>query len=177
MKLSKWCCLVGFLLVAEPGVSRAAQFDDFEYVINGTAVTVTKYTGAGGAVVIPDSIDGLPVTRIGNYAFVDRTDLTKPSWSSVGTNTLFNGTASFTDPESAARPARFYRLWEITPPRGEISVPRRPGPGVPDRRPRFPGCAGPSSVNQAVQRSGFLAGGVAAWANGNSRAAVAARKP
>jgi len=42
----------------------------FTYTINtnGT-ITITKYTGSGGAVTIPDTINGLPVTSIGNAAF------------------------------------------------------------------------------------------------------------
>jgi hypothetical protein len=40
-----------------------------EYVTNNGAITVTKYNGPGGAVNIPDAIDGLPVTGIGDLAF------------------------------------------------------------------------------------------------------------
>ncbi|HEU0008311.1 MAG TPA: leucine-rich repeat domain-containing protein [Verrucomicrobiae bacterium] len=48
----------------------------FQYsTINGT-ITITYYTGPGGAVVIPDTIDGLPVTSIGNSAFSHCTSLT-----------------------------------------------------------------------------------------------------
>lgn len=42
---------------------------DFLYASNGTEVRINKYVGAGGNVVIPDYIDGLPVTRIADYAF------------------------------------------------------------------------------------------------------------
>jgi hypothetical protein len=42
---------------------------DFTYTATATEVTITGYTGPGGAVVIPASIDGTPVTAIGNEAF------------------------------------------------------------------------------------------------------------
>ena len=43
-----------------------AQFD---YTIENGMITVTGYTGPGGDVIIPDTVDGLPVTNIGDYAF------------------------------------------------------------------------------------------------------------
>ena len=41
---------------------------DFEYFVNddGTSVTITRYVGQGGDVVIPSKIDGYDVTIIGN---------------------------------------------------------------------------------------------------------------
>ena len=42
---------------------------DFEYEIDEGRVTITGYTGKDRDVVIPDEIEGLPVTRIGSYAF------------------------------------------------------------------------------------------------------------
>ena len=38
------------------------------------------------------------------------TDIAKPTWTSVSTNTLTDGTATFTDPDWAQYPARFYRV-------------------------------------------------------------------
>lgn len=50
---------------------------DYQYRINNDeTVTITKYTGVGGEVVIPDTIDEKSVTSIGNYAFRNCTDLT-----------------------------------------------------------------------------------------------------
>ena len=49
---------------------------DFEYEIDDSEVTITNYTGAGGDVVVPDTIDGLPVTAIGDNAFCYCTSLT-----------------------------------------------------------------------------------------------------
>ena len=68
--------LVGFFLVAGLMPAQAAQLGDFSYESSGTAVTITKYIGPGGVVTIPDTINGLPVTRIGDGSFSWRTSLT-----------------------------------------------------------------------------------------------------
>ena len=49
---------------------------DFEYEVEDGKVTITGYTGNGGDVVIPDEIEGLPVTCIGDNAFCYCTGLT-----------------------------------------------------------------------------------------------------
>jgi len=56
--------------------STAVRAQDFTYTINGGAVTITGYAGLGGAVVIPDSIEGLPVRVIWAGAFNRCTSLT-----------------------------------------------------------------------------------------------------
>ncbi len=48
-------------------------------MITNGSVTITKYTGADTYVVIPDTIDGLPVTALGDLAFDDSMNLTKVS--------------------------------------------------------------------------------------------------
>ena len=48
----------------------------FNYTTNNGTITITGYTGPGGAVAIPDTINGLPVTRIGDSAFDGETSLT-----------------------------------------------------------------------------------------------------
>src|SRR5438445_6062883 len=54
-----------FLLILPAAVQ--AQFD---YVTNDdNTITITGYTGPGGDVTIPNTINGLPVTFIGDYAF------------------------------------------------------------------------------------------------------------
>lgn len=53
----------------------AAQHGDFEYADKGTTISITNYLGAGGAVDIPASIVGKPVTEIGDSAFL-RTGIT-----------------------------------------------------------------------------------------------------
>ena len=53
------------LLLTLPAVVQA----QFNYTTNNGTITITGYTGPGGAVAIPDTINGLPVTSIGDYAF------------------------------------------------------------------------------------------------------------
>ena len=48
----------------------------FTYTTNHGAITITRYTGSGGAVVIPSSTNGYPVTGIGDSAFGGYTSLT-----------------------------------------------------------------------------------------------------
>src|ERR1035438_9088035 len=64
--------LVALLLLAAPVMVQA----QFTYTTNNGAITITGYTGPGGAVIIPDKTDGLPVTSIGNKAFGESTNLT-----------------------------------------------------------------------------------------------------
>src|SRR5665213_3302928 len=60
------------LLLALPAVAQA----QFGYTTNNGAITITGYTGPGGAVTIPSAINGLPVTRIGDKAFYYCSSLT-----------------------------------------------------------------------------------------------------
>jgi hypothetical protein len=64
----KWlagCVLPLLLLLVVPAVN--AQFN---YTNNNGAITITRYTGTNLAVVIPSTIDGLPVTSIGDQALL-----------------------------------------------------------------------------------------------------------
>jgi hypothetical protein len=75
--------LIAALLIFLPIVSEA----QFRFTTNNGAITITKYTGSGGAVVIPSSTNGYPVTSIGDYAFDDSglTSVTIPnSVTSIG---------------------------------------------------------------------------------------------
>src|ERR1039458_2014069 len=55
-----------------------APWVPFRYYTNSdnATVTITAYTGPGGAVIIPGAINGLPVTSIENEAFSSGTSLT-----------------------------------------------------------------------------------------------------
>jgi len=53
--------------------------DDYAYTLNGGNATITGYRGAGGAVVIPSTLDGHPVAAIGDYAFSSCSSLTSVS--------------------------------------------------------------------------------------------------
>jgi BspA type Leucine rich repeat region (6 copies)/Concanavalin A-like lectin/glucanases superfamily/Immunoglobulin I-set domain len=61
------------LLLTLPSVVQA----QFAYTTNNSHITITKYTGSGSVVTIPDTIDGLLVTSIGNQAFFESTSLTR----------------------------------------------------------------------------------------------------
>jgi hypothetical protein len=67
-------CVTGglALLLSLPAVGQA----QFTYTTNDGTITITGYTGAGGAVIIPSTIDGLPVTSIGFNAFSSCSSLT-----------------------------------------------------------------------------------------------------
>jgi len=60
------------LLLALPAAVEA----QFNYTTNNGTITITKYTGFGGALFIPSTINGLPVTSIGGGAFSQCTRLT-----------------------------------------------------------------------------------------------------
>lgn len=58
------------------GFNSVAQVP-FQYVVESNgAITINDYTGPGGKVEIPGSIDGSPVTSIGDSAFAWSADLT-----------------------------------------------------------------------------------------------------
>jgi hypothetical protein len=66
-------CSLTFLLLTFliflPLSAFALQSGDFTYVVSDGNVTITNYTGLGGVVVIPATIDGMPVVSIGDSAF------------------------------------------------------------------------------------------------------------
>lgn len=71
------CPLLRSLIAILLSVIRLqAQQADYEYVTNNGQITITKYIGPGGAVQIPFSIDGFPVTRIGASCFESNSTVT-----------------------------------------------------------------------------------------------------
>lgn len=57
-------------------ISASAEvYGDFEYEIIDGTIEITRYTGDGGDVVIPSTINGKKVTSIGNNAFFGVKDL------------------------------------------------------------------------------------------------------
>ena len=84
------------LLLAVPAVAQA----QFAYSVNNGAVTITGYTGPGGAVVIPSEVNSLPVSGIGDWAFFCCTSLTgvtiPNSVTSIGVY-AFGGCTSLTN--------------------------------------------------------------------------------
>jgi BspA type Leucine rich repeat region (6 copies) len=55
--------------------SSAPMQNQMIYVTNNGAITITKFTGPGGDVVIPSTINDLPVTGIGDAAFYESLNL------------------------------------------------------------------------------------------------------
>jgi hypothetical protein len=80
---------------------------EWMYTTNGCCeITITNYTGPGGAVTIPDKITNLPVTSIGNYAFLSKSTVSSVTIStnvtSIGFMAFFGSTSltSVTIPNS-----------------------------------------------------------------------------
>ena len=49
--------------------ASAATEGDFSYSINDETAEITDYSGSAAELVIPDTLGGYPVTRIGSSAF------------------------------------------------------------------------------------------------------------
>lgn len=75
---------------------------DFSYSVNedGAGVTVTGWSGSDAEVVIPGMLENLPVTEIGSWAFLNKTEITSvtvpDSVTGIGTN-AFNGCSALTE--------------------------------------------------------------------------------
>ena len=62
--------IVATLTVAAPtGTTADGLGYTISYTNNSGQIAITGYSGAGGAVTIPDTLYGLPVTRINDYAY------------------------------------------------------------------------------------------------------------
>jgi len=68
--------MIVFMAVLFPVKAEALQSGEFTYEIYDGTVTITGYTGNGGAVAIPSVIDGFSVTRIGGQAFAEKHKIT-----------------------------------------------------------------------------------------------------
>jgi hypothetical protein len=77
--------ITGFLLVLLLCLPSLVQAQ-FTYTTNNGAITITGYTGLGGEVSIPDTINGLPVKSIGDSAFSSSSNLTSVKISNGVTN-------------------------------------------------------------------------------------------
>lgn len=73
MRITKTLQAAVLAMAAQGLYSTQAQFDT--KTDNGR-ITITKYTGSGGAVAIPSTLNGLPVTRLREWAFYGCTSLT-----------------------------------------------------------------------------------------------------
>lgn len=105
---------VAMLLTLLPAAAFAAPApeSDFEYGVDKNTATITKYKGAGGAVEIPATLGGYPVTAIGMHAFVECTSLKSVSMPESVTwigNSAFIGCTGL---ESVALPAGLKSIGE-----------------------------------------------------------------
>jgi hypothetical protein len=83
--------LISILALAAVMLPRAVQAQ-FTFTTNNDAITISGYTGSGGAVVIPDTTNGYPVIGVGNNAFQNKTSVTS---FTMGTNITSIGTGAF----------------------------------------------------------------------------------
>ena len=86
----RWRVLLVLLLLASPEAVQA----QFDYSTNAdNSISITGYSGPGGAVAIPTNISGLTVTSIGDSAFRGCTNLTSVtipgSVTSIGNYAFF----------------------------------------------------------------------------------------
>ncbi len=107
--------LIAVLCIAPATAAAETTDDGLTYTIANEEVTITGYTGAGGAVIIPAEIGGKPVAAIADMAFAaaanpaaaNMTSITVPdSVKTMGT-AVFNGCAqlvSITLPDAVSIP-------------------------------------------------------------------------
>jgi hypothetical protein len=81
------------LLLALPAVVRA----QFNYTTTNGTITITGYTGSDVSVIIPSTIDSLPVTSIGAVAFLSCSSLI---WVTVGDTVTSIGASAFASCEN-----------------------------------------------------------------------------
>ena len=86
--------LLGFIFVSNPLLARSEQYGDWQYSSDNVTITITGYTGHGGAVIIPGTIPTsngvLPVTSLGGGAFSGCYSLTGVTIPSCVTNIAFS---------------------------------------------------------------------------------------
>ena len=54
---------------------KTAPASDFEYEVDGDGIKINKYVGSDSIVVIPDKIDGKPVTQLKSYLFANESSV------------------------------------------------------------------------------------------------------
>jgi hypothetical protein len=90
-KLTLFLSLIGLVFLT-PSAFAQLQYGDFYYTVSEGTVTITGYNihAPGGAIVIPATIEGMPVVSIGNMSFFSCYSLTSvtipDSITSIGDN-------------------------------------------------------------------------------------------
>jgi hypothetical protein len=83
----------GFLTTAAGNYTEQYSYP-YDYTANAGAITITGYSGSGGAVTLPSTINGLPVASIGQYAFESCSNLTSitipATVTKIGTSTFYD---------------------------------------------------------------------------------------
>ena len=93
---------------SSPFAGLLAEQFAYEYTTNSGAITITGYTGLGGAVNIPEVINDLPVTSIESNVFYENTALTNiaipGSVTNIGADAFYgcSGLTSVAIPASVA---------------------------------------------------------------------------
>ena len=107
------CCFARALLMLWLAHLGEIAAQDFTYTTNNGTITITRYTGPGGAVIIPSTIDSLPVTRIGDRAFDLPLLNTTPTSVTIPDSVMSIGNSAF---ESCAN------LMSVAIPNGVVSI-------------------------------------------------------
>jgi len=87
--------LSALILLSTLPTASAGQYGDFTYTSDGSAITITGYTGSSGAVAIPPAISGLPVVSIKDDAFVGSLSLTTVNIPATMTNIELSAFGAF----------------------------------------------------------------------------------
>ena len=92
-KGSRWVSWIAVCLALGALLAQDARAQ-FAFVTNNGSITITGYLGTGGDTIIPDTINGLPVSRIADRAFYNCatiTSLTIPnSVTNLGSFTFYH---------------------------------------------------------------------------------------
>ena len=78
--------LVCFFFLATSFSHAQQSTNGFGYYLSNNQVTITNYSGPGGAVSIPATIEDTPVTTVGDYAFAEKTNITSILFPATVTN-------------------------------------------------------------------------------------------
>jgi hypothetical protein len=107
---TRFSTIVGLAAGLLVGVTATVQAQ-FSYQIHDGMVTITGYTGPGGDVLVPDTIDGLTHSPAPATVRVQRS-ANLVDWEDWQTVSRDEGPSELQDAEAGSTPYRFYRLRE-----------------------------------------------------------------